>query len=62
MNKERKSSKAPQFLWIAVGVMSLVAGLHKTYNHGFNNSYLFFVFTAVAILMYLLRKKMQNNS
>ena len=37
-----KTSKASQILWLIMGSMAFVAGLHKTYNHGIENSLLFF--------------------
>lgn len=45
-------------VWFVVGIISLIAAIHKTWLFGFKESYLFFIFAVVAFLMYLLRKNM----
>lgn len=45
-------------VWFVVGIISLIAGIHKTWLLGIQESYLFFIFAIVSFLMYLLRKNM----
>lgn len=45
-------------VWFVVGLISLIAGIHKTWLLGIQESYLFFIFAIVSFLMYLLRKNM----
>ncbi len=47
-------------VWFVVAIISLIAGIHKTWMFGLKESYLFFIFAVVAILMYLLRKNMNT--
>ena len=42
-------------VWMVIAIMSLVAAVHRTWLSGFKESYLFFVFTGVALLMFFLR-------
>jgi len=42
-------------IWMVVAIMCLVAAIHRTYSSGFKESYLFFIFAIVSLLMYLLR-------
>ena len=48
-------------VWFVVGIISLIAAIHKTWLFGFKESYLFFIFAVVAFLMYLLRKNMSAS-
>lgn len=54
-------AKAMEYLWIGIAVLSLGVGIHKTINHGFDDSWLFYIFVIVALLMWFLRKKMREN-
>ena len=47
-------------VWFVVAIISLFAGVHKAWQFGFKESYLFFIFAVVSILMYLLRKNMNT--
>ncbi len=47
-------------VWFVVAIISLIAGIHKTWMFGFKESYLFFIFAVIAALMYLLRRNMNN--
>ncbi|MBN2757857.1 MAG: hypothetical protein JXR51_11820 [Bacteroidales bacterium] len=51
-------------IWMIIAILSLIIGIHKTWLHGFKDSYLFFIFVIIAFLMYLVRKnisKQDNN-
>lgn len=41
-----------------VTILSLLAGIHKTWRFGLQDSYLFFIFALIAFIMYLFRKNM----
>ena len=43
-------------VWMIVAILSLLAGVHKTWKIGLSESYLFFIFAFVAFIMYLIRK------
>ncbi len=54
-----------EYLWLAITAISLIAGIHKTYLLGLQESYVFFLFSIIAFLMYKLRlhlKKQQNDT
>lgn len=50
-----------EYVWIAVAVLSLVTGIHKTIKYGFNESYLFFIFAAISILLFFYRRYLRKN-
>ncbi len=54
MNK--KFIIALEIIWLIIAILSLIAGLHKTYYQSFSESYLFFIITFIAILMYSFRR------
>ena len=50
-----------QILWLVVSILSLFSGIHKTIHFGFKQSYLFFIFTLIALFMYFYRKKINKT-
>ncbi|MCB2197296.1 MAG: hypothetical protein KQH79_15660 [Bacteroidetes bacterium] len=58
---KNKFARALEILWIITSVLCLIAGVHQTYNEGLSNSYLFFIFSFVAFIMYLLRKEIRKS-
>jgi hypothetical protein len=51
-----------EIIWLIVAMLSIVAGIHKTYvDSGFRESYLFFIITFIAVLMYLFRRKLRKK-
>ena len=62
MKFKQKQSNAREILWIAIAAMCLSTGIHKTIYHSFQESWYFFAFTLIALLMFLLwRNKRINN-
>jgi len=61
MSKKDSPSRASEILWLAVAGMTIFAGIHKTWNHGFASSWYFYIFTLVALGMFFLRKTMRKN-
>lgn len=49
-------------LWMIIAIMCLIAGIHRTWLLGIRESYLFFIFAMVALLMYLLRNDMGKRN
>ncbi len=50
------NNKNMKHVWMIVAILSLLAGVHKTWKIGLSESYLFFIFAFVAFIMYLIRK------
>jgi len=62
---KEKVSLFIEYIWLVAAIISLIAGIHKTYYHGFEQSWLFFILVPVALIMYSLRRhlrKQQNNT
>ncbi len=60
-NKINKINIILEYTWLGVAVFSVIAGVHQTYYEGTNKSWLFFVITFIAILMYWIRRTMRKN-
>ncbi len=56
------SRKALEVLWLALAVLSLGAGVFKTYTESFRDSYQFFVIFLVAVFIFSLRRRQRRNS
>ena len=61
MKFKQKQSKAREILWLAVAAMSLATGVHKTIYHSFQESWYFFIFVLIALLMYFIRRNLRIN-
>lgn len=59
MNKSKP--RAMEYLWLAVSVLSFGVAIHKTLNFSLRASWLYYLFTVIALLMWFLRKKMREN-
>jgi len=46
----QKYTRAPEFLWISVALMSLAAAVHKTYYFGLQKSLYFYGFVFIALM------------
>jgi|GEM_PF-2662256 hypothetical protein len=57
----QKYTRAPEFLWISVALMSLAAAVHKTYYFGLQKSLYFYGFVFIASAMWLLRRLIRKN-
>lgn len=56
-----KLSRIVEVIWIITAILCLLAATHQTYNEGFSKSYILFIFSFVAFIMYLLRKQMRKS-
>lgn len=57
--------KILEIIWLITSFLCIVAGIHQTIYEGFSKSYIFFLFSIVAFLIFLFRQKTrklnQNN-
>jgi len=59
------SKKPPHFLeilWVIVAVACLGLGIKTALENRMNNSLMFFIFTAIAITMYALRRHLRKKT
>lgn len=54
--------KAPEILWLTVAAVTLATAVHKTIYHGLAESWYFYAFVLIALLMYFIRKSMRKNT
>lgn len=45
-----------EIAWLSAAILSMLAGIHKTYFQGLVNSYPFFIIFLLSLLMYLNRR------
>ena len=45
-----------EHVWLLFALVSLGFAVHATINHGFKQSYVFFIMVAVCVLMFLWRR------
>ncbi len=50
-----------EILWLIVSILSLFAGIHKTYYYNLKDSYIFYIFTLIGLFMYLYRRNLRKN-
>lgn len=50
-----------EILWLGMAVFALGAGIHKTYQQGFAESYLFFIIVVISVLMYFYRRNLRKK-
>jgi len=54
-------AKAMEYLWLIIAMVSFGIGIKKSIDFGLENSWLFFVFVLIALLMWFWRKKIREN-
>lgn len=57
-----KLSLAFEILWVTTAILCLFAGIHQSYFEGFAKSYVFFILSSVAFIMYLLRRQIRKSN
>ncbi len=50
-----------EVLWLITAILCFIAAIHQTYREGFSESYILFIFTVLAVIMYLLRRYLRIN-
>jgi len=58
MNK--KGTIILEYVWLALAIFSAVYGSYKFYKIGINDSYVFYVISAIASFMFILRRAMRK--
>jgi len=48
-------------IWIIVAIICLAAAVHSTLNEGIKESYLFFIFALVSLIMFFLRNLLDKQ-
>jgi len=48
-------------VWMIIGVTAFAIGTYETFTIGFGESYIFFIFTGVAAILYTLRRKQRTR-
>lgn len=61
MNTNPKQSKAREVLWLAVAVMSLSTGIHKTLFISFKDSWYFYLFALISLILYKIRRDLRKK-
>jgi len=51
-----------EILWIAVAVVCFILGIKTAVENHINNSLMFFIFTAIAVTMYALRRHLRKKN
>jgi bacteriorhodopsin len=59
---KNKLSKALEIIWLVTSLICIITGIHQTIYEGISKSYLFFIFSFVAFVMYLLRKQIRKSN
>ena len=51
-----------EILWVIVALACFVLGVKTALENRMNNSLMFFIFTAIALIMYALRRHLRKNN
>jgi len=54
--------KALEIVWLITAVLCFLTAIHQTIFEGISKSYLFFIFSLVALIIYLLRRQMRKSN
>jgi len=58
MNK--KGALILEFVWLALAIFAALFGTYKFIKIGFENSYIFYIISAIASFMFVLRRAMRK--
>lgn len=50
-----------EIVWMSLAIISFVAGLYNWYDQSLQDSFIFFIITLLAILMYLYRRNLRRS-
>jgi len=59
MKKSNNLNNILEIFWLIITILTLVTGIHSSFKHGFKNSYIFFIMTILAFLLYLARRTLR---
>jgi len=60
MNEKSRPSPM-EYVWSILSIACFVAGVTQTFTQGISKSYLFFIFSLAAFLMFYLRKMLRKS-
>jgi predicted RND superfamily exporter protein len=50
-----------EYVWLVTSILAIIGGIHKTYNKGLNQSWLFFAIAVIALLMFFFRRYLRKK-
>ena len=53
--------KILEIAWLLIAIASMILGVYETITSGIGESYLFFIFTAVASVIYGMRRRQRER-
>lgn len=56
-----KLAQTLEIIWLITSLICLLSGIHQTYYEGFSKSYMFFIFSLVAFIIYQMRKQIRKT-
>jgi len=59
--KEITIIKILEIAWLLIAIASVILGVYETITSGIGESYLFFIFTAVAGVIYGMRRRQRER-
>ncbi len=59
---KNKLARSLEIIWLITSVLCLFTAIHQTFYEGFSKSYIFFIFSFIAFIMYLLRKQIRKSN
>lgn len=59
--KEIRIIRILEIAWLVIAIASIVFGVYETITIGIGESYLFFIFTVVAGIMYGMRRRQREK-
>ena len=57
-----KLSKSLEIIWLITALLCLSTAIHQTFTEGISKSYVFFIFSLLAFVMYILRKHLRKSN
>lgn len=59
---KNKLSKSLEIVWLVTAIICLFTAGHQTFTEGISKSYVFFIFSFVAFLMFFLRRQIRTSN
>jgi hypothetical protein len=59
---KNKLSKSLEIVWLITAIICLFTAGHQTFAEGISKSYVFFIFSFVAFLMFFLRRQIRKSN
>lgn len=59
---KNKLAKSLEIVWLITAILCLITAIHQSFNEGISKSYVFFIFSFIAFVIYLLRKHIRKST